>query len=83
MPYCHIERDKDGKLTARYSMEIQLLRLFAERYNFRYNLIDANQQWGMIVNGTWTGAIGQVVYGVWLYEIQIREQIKSKISFYC
>ena len=45
-------------------MELQLLSILEKRFQFRANLIDGHQQWGMQVNGTWTGVVGQVYNGV-------------------
>ncbi len=45
-------------------MELELLKLLEKRYNFKTVFVDGYQQWGMKVNGTWTGVVGQVYYGV-------------------
>lgn len=44
-----------------YSLEFELLKTLAARYNFRTNFIDANQSIGHLVKGRyWTGLVGHV-----------------------
>lgn len=64
MPYCGFKKTADNRLLPRYSMEMEFVKVLAKQFNFQFNLIDANQKWGTLVNGTWTGAVGQVYYGV-------------------
>lgn len=45
-------------------MELELLKILQKRYNFRTYFIDGHQEWGVQVNGTWTGVVGQVLYEV-------------------
>ena len=33
-------------------------------YNFSADFVDANNIWGVEVNGRWIGIVGQVLYGV-------------------
>lgn len=35
-----------------------------KQFNFTTKLVDANNSWGMKVNGNWVGLIGQVYNGV-------------------
>lgn len=62
MPYCNISRDtRSGALRMHFSMEGELLQVLEQKCNFRANLVDGHQTWGMrLPNGSWTGVIGQV-----------------------
>lgn len=69
MPYCSFTKTENGTLIARgFSAEIELLKILAASFNFSYNFIDEKQSWGLLENGTWTGTVGSVFYGVWLLQ---------------
>lgn len=64
MPYCNVHRTPDGQILFGYSMERQFLILSSKQFNFRYNLVDGNQSWGVGINEIWTGVVGHVFYEV-------------------
>ena len=41
-------------------IEVELLNSLKQLFNFQYDIVDCNQQWGNYINGTWTGVIGSV-----------------------
>ena len=45
-------------------IEVELLNALKQFFNFQYDIVDCNQQWGSYINGTWTGLTGQVFYNV-------------------
>jgi len=40
------------------SVEVKMINLIAEKYNFQYEVVYANQSWGTIENGVWIGSVG-------------------------
>lgn len=63
-PFCDLDRTVPGVTKFKFSMESELLSVLQAQYNFSSNLLFANDIWGAYVNGTWTGLIGDVYYGV-------------------
>ena len=45
-------------------IEVELLNALKQFFNFQYDIMDCNQDWGSYINGTWTGVIGKVLYNV-------------------
>ena len=68
-PYCSIRTDDaNGKPIPHYfSVEISLLNMLQDRYNFRSNMIDARQQWGVKKNGKWNGMVEMIRNHVCLF----------------
>ena len=60
LPACVISRE-NGKLVAKSGLEIELLEMLKRKYNFSTNFIDGMQEWGVIINGSWTGIINQIL----------------------
>ena len=44
--------------------EVELLNALKQFFNFQYDIVDCNNDWGNYINGTWTGLIGQVFHNV-------------------
>ena len=40
--------------------EVELLNALKQFFNFQYDIVDCNQDWGRYINGTWTGLIGKL-----------------------
>ncbi len=62
-PFCRIKVDKNN-VTASVdgqSIEMDLLAILAVKFNFSSKLVYGGDDWGYEVNGSWSGAIGQVV----------------------
>ncbi|CAG2166371.1 unnamed protein product [Oppiella nova] len=59
LPYCDLEY-KDGKYVLKKSIEMKMIELMAERFNFVYEVVYANQSWGTLQNGVWTGSVGHL-----------------------
>ena len=49
----------NGKYIAAYSQEMNLLEELKKRFNFQTNLLNPDD-WGDLVNNSWTGVFGQV-----------------------
>lgn len=64
MPFCRFTKTSDGKVIYGIAVETELLKFTEKRLNFRSNIRDANYTFGRVVNGTWTGLIGDVYYRV-------------------
>lgn len=47
-----------------FSMEGEMLRALQKEYNFGTTLVDGHDVWGILVNQTWTGVVGDVYYDV-------------------
>ena len=64
-PYCLFSTDPvTGEVTSTdYSIDIELLKVMMERYNFSVRYIDAHNSWGAIENGKWVGVIGHILNG--------------------
>lgn len=63
-PFCDF-KIVDNEIIRQYSTDFELLSILESKYNFRSNLIYANQTFGRLVNGKyWTGVIGHVVNSV-------------------
>lgn len=67
VPICAIENRQiglDGKVTVKMklsqSLDLRLLKILAQRWNFRYQLVDSQQNWGTFVNDSWTGSIALI-----------------------
>lgn len=42
--------------------EVEILKILSAKFNFSYELLDCEQQWGSInADGTWTGVVGKLV----------------------
>ena len=67
MPFCKISQNKNGTISAEYSMEIQILKILEVKYNFKSKLLDAKQMWGTLVNGTWNGMVAQILNNVGVF----------------
>ena len=62
-PFCAIKKLENGQLQIEhnYYIETNLLQLLEKRFQFKANLIDANENWNIdYKNGTWHGIIGHV-----------------------
>lgn len=64
MPYCGFTKTLEGNLVPRFSAELELLKVSSATFNFTYSFRDEHQSWGLNENGTWTGTVGSVLYGV-------------------
>ena len=64
LPFCDLYTDENGKIQTRFSFEIEILNSYQRRFNFTSNLIDANQDWGILMLGQWTGAMAHILDGV-------------------
>ena len=69
-PFCNLLR-MNGKVYAKFSMEIELLRMLERQFNFSSNLVDGQDVWGAKVNNIWNGVVGQVYYGVSALQLYI------------
>ena len=55
--------------------EVELLNALKQFFNFQYDIVDCNIDWGNYINGTWTGLTGEVFYNCkWII---INKMIKS------
>ena len=79
IPFCDIHRKENGQIEAKFSVEIELLRLLEKYFNFRSHFIDSHQVWGNIENGTWTGNVG-LVYNKVSFPILYLKIIKSFLT---
>lgn len=59
LPYCNIMQ-QNGQTEVKFAMETEILKILQSRFNFKSNLIDGKQVWGMFTEGRWTGVVGQV-----------------------
>lgn len=59
LPYCKVHF-KEGRYELEESVEALMLDILAKKFNFRYQVIYANQSWGTIENGVWIGSVGHV-----------------------
>jgi len=57
LPHCDLEFS-NGKYVMKSTIEVKMINLIAEKYNFRYEVVFANQSWGTIKNGVWVGSVG-------------------------
>lgn len=64
MPYCIYRKASNGKYVGQYSVDLELLHILEKRFNFRSNLLHSNDNWAQIVNGSWTGVVGNIVNGI-------------------
>lgn len=64
-PYCLLNIDpKKGNITTDYSIDIELLKVMMDKYNFSVRYIDGNNSWGALdENGSWVGVIGHILSG--------------------
>nr|XP_027200936.1 uncharacterized protein LOC113794968 [Dermatophagoides pteronyssinus] len=59
-PFCRmIENGTEIQMTT--SVEKYIIDTMAEKFNFHPKFIDAKQNWGKFVNGTWTGSVAYLV----------------------
>ena len=42
------------------SVESKMIKVLAERFNFKIEIIYANQSWGSFIDGVWTGSVGHL-----------------------
>jgi len=59
LPYCDLHFG-NGKYVMKNSIEVKMIDLIAEEYNFQYEVAYANQSWGAIENGVWVGSVGHL-----------------------
>ena len=59
---------EDGAFVMKDSVESKMIKVLAERFNFKIDIIYANQSWGSLVNGYWTGSVGHLHNKVSLIE---------------
>ena len=64
IPFCDLDWSDPTHIKLKFSLESEVLQQLERHVQFKANLIDANGNWGINVNGTWSGAIGQIYYGV-------------------
>lgn len=64
LPFCDISTNENGETKTKISLEIEILHSFERRFNFTSSLVNANQDWGILVNNSWTGVIGHILNGV-------------------
>jgi hypothetical protein len=71
MPFILLDFDLINKtqiLSGGY--EGKLIQTMSEYFNFTYELINCNKDWGnQMPNKTWTGIIGKIVSKVYTYQI--------------
>ncbi|XP_054168915.1 glutamate receptor ionotropic, delta-1-like [Oppia nitens] len=60
LPYCDLGYDSDGKYVMKKSIEFNMIKLMANRFNFTIELVYANQSWGSLQNGVWMGSVGHL-----------------------
>ena len=64
LPYSHNVRGGEAGQESYWGYEVLMLRVAEERYNLRVSLVQpADQSWGSIAAGSWTGLVGQAGYG--------------------
>lgn len=66
IPICSIKKQQqiNGNGTIdmdlNHSLDFRLLKILAKRWNFSYQFIDSQQDWGTFENNIWTGSIGLI-----------------------
>ena len=48
-------------------LEARIVSALSDKFNFTYNLIDCQLNYGKMVNGSWNGMIGRLVTNVSIY----------------
>jgi len=82
IPFCDIAKDEEtGEIRTQYSLEIQILDSLKKRFNFTAALTNANQDWGILINGSWTGVMGQVLNKASLCTVCIVSILNLNILF--
>lgn len=82
-PFC-LFTHHGKQIEKQYSVEMNLLATLEKQYNFRSQLVDENQSWGILINGTWSGSLGDVQSGITqigLCDISVSEERSTVVDF--
>lgn len=60
VPYCDFEIDHNNQSIIKPSIEMEYLRVLAEQFNFRFQLIDMGLDFGSKYQNKWNGVVGIV-----------------------